>query len=67
MSRLVNVKQDTLDDVDRAELWYDRRRSGLGKRFRNRVEHALKRIGQNPYINAAGIYGVRRMMTEKFK
>jgi plasmid stabilization system protein ParE len=67
MNRVVNVLPSALGDVDRAEHYLDGRRHGLGKRFRIRVERALKRIRNNPFQCAAGVHGVRRMPTEKFK
>lgn len=56
------VRPDLLNAID----WYEIEIPGLGKRFLNSFEEAIKRIQSNPngYLNVAP--GIKRILTKNF-
>lgn len=49
----VFFKNEATKDLKDAISWYENKRKGLGKGFRESFEEVLERIAQNPYRYAA--------------
>ena len=60
------VKSIVWIDLTDAIDWYENELPGLGKRFLNRFEEAIKKIQSNPfgYLNVG--LGVKRILTKNF-
>lgn len=48
------------------EDWYDSQRQGLGRGFREAVDHAIARISDNPLAYPERYRGVRRILLRRF-
>jgi toxin ParE1/3/4 len=54
--RILSVAQA---EIDRAAIWYEAQREGLGLRFLDRIDDAIDSIGLNP-IGYAKVFGENR-------
>ncbi len=53
-------------DLAVIEDWYDNRRQGLGREFREAVDHAIARIADNPLAYPERYRGARRALLRGF-
>ncbi|MEK7861425.1 MAG: type II toxin-antitoxin system RelE/ParE family toxin [Chloroflexota bacterium] len=53
-------------DLAAIEDWYDNQRQGLGRDFRDAVDHAIARIADNPLAYAERYRGARRALLRRF-
>ena len=53
-------------DLMRIEDWYEGRRPGLGHEFREAVDAAIARIGENPLAYPDRYRGARRALVRRF-
>lgn len=42
------IKEEALEDIRRAQLWYDAQQPGLGERFRSELREGLRFVVENP-------------------
>ena len=54
-------------DLMRIEDWYEARRPGLGHEFREAVDAAIARIGENPLAYPDRYRGARRALVRRFR
>jgi toxin ParE1/3/4 len=54
------------DDLYDAVLWYEQRRTGLGKELIARLDEVLARIGDNPDLYPEVHSGIRRAPIRRF-
>ena len=53
-------------NLEKAEDWYDGRRPGLGREFRDAVDAAIARIADNPLAYPDRYRGARRARLRRF-
>ena len=64
--RRVEVSASAKADIDRAALWYEARKEGLGDRFLTAVLDTIDRIALNPEDYAKVIREGRKAVVENF-
>jgi len=47
---IVEILEEAEQELIDAALWYDQRKAGLGKRFRDEIARVLKRIAEDPTL-----------------
>ena len=66
MSLPLDFNAATRFEVNVAYDWYESRRRGLGSRFLNAVQKALKSIGDNPYRYGFAKGDIREGMVKRY-
>jgi toxin ParE1/3/4 len=64
--RQVRVESAAKADIQRAFVWYETQREGLGERFVEQVRATIERIALNPEGYAKIIKDARKAEVEKF-
>jgi len=47
----IEITEDAKNELDESVKWYEKRKKGLGKEFKNEVKKTIKSIEQNPEQN----------------
>ena len=62
----VRLKKSAKADIERATVWYEKQRPGLGSEFVEHVREAIDRLGENPGGYAKVIDEARRINLRQF-
>ena len=66
MTYPLTIEPEAKDDLERAYIWYEDRRPGLGRAFLERVEELFDRLRQTPEMHAATYRNVRQTLVKRF-
>ncbi len=66
MNYKIEVKQQALEDLVQAAVWYEMQSTGLGERFANEYRSTTERIKQNPLNYQVKRNNLRQTQLKKF-
>jgi len=64
----IEITEDAKNELDESVKWYEKRKKGLGKEFKNEVKKTIKSIEQNPEQNqkVSDNENIRRALIDRF-
>lgn len=66
MKYKVKIEPNALVDIQDITDWYNKAKTGLGKRFQKAVVNQINRLNMNPHVYAIRYEQIRCMLVKKF-